>query len=279
MSFRLDQLASTPRPDALQALILDTALGRERRRVDSFGPRSTPNYVWSHGGRIMTLDAPDEPLVAQVAEHHEVHNVEALKPLVAKVKAFTGGMNPHGTGGYFELEAELSALRNETGIDLDIDAACLREAVSSAHRSAEWYSSRDEGKVKARVDEEADGRIRRWLGDLLGRDFEVSPTDAPVIFLLQAVSEAPLVHLRLTERGGDAIANVGAGRLLRVRVSTFASEQPSPVRCTGCVADGNDVRVALEEMFDENLEGTVLRSVRRRREEEARRRADDDDGW
>jgi len=128
-----------------------------------------------------------------------------------------------------------------------------------------------------RFDPEADEQFRGWLDDLLARELVVAPQYAWVVFRLRAVRDAQLVHLERPQGGADAVADIGGGHLVRVRVTRYPSEAPAAVRYLGQgsrysnLFDANDMHVELDVLDDSALEGSVLRCVERQPDNEARR--------
>jgi len=102
-----------------------------------------------------------------------------------------------------------------------------------------------------------------------------------VIWMLQLVRDAQLLH-GSTENGVlEAVANIGTGNVLRFSIRRFASEEPSPLRYwvdrRESSLDGGNLRITWSKLFDETLEGTSLKVVERRRAEAARLAAEADD--
>ena len=184
-----------------------------------------------------------------------------------------------GEGGSFDLSAELAALAAETGMRVDLDPGSIRQSVVKPRFSFDRNAEITVGKS-----DEGDRLVHELLDALIAREFQTSEAWASVIFQLEAVRSAPRVHLKTTEAATHvALANVGAGRLLRVSIKRFPNEEAAAVRCLPeeyrdglVVLDGGDLRVELRPDFHPWLEGSVLRSVGRRRKEAADSSSDDD---
>ncbi len=174
----------------------------------------------------------------------------------------------------------IRAFEEETGIALVFEVASVRKAVASLHT----LGKRVEGHP-VRRSSEADAKVRVLIDELLGREFIVPEGKEPVLFELEAAGRAPLIHLESRNGNVAVIANVGAGRLLELRIWTYPDEKAEAVRYWEAersygrgegIYDGGNVCVTVAERdVRRALEGTVLRSVGRRREEEEATRDDD----
>lgn len=300
VTFRLEDVQAEhrwqPWPDALKTRALYDALERvhpekakERRKYetwrtnDSFERREEEPWVWANGRSVFVM-GPESAAVKAIAQHHELRRVASFEPLVDALAKVMTTLNPDGEGGMLDVSRELEAFETETGIALDIQMADVRKLLAP-NGKAKFVDG-----ASVRVSSEADQEVRALLDDVLAREFIT--LDASDVFVLQAVRDAALVHVVAKEGTLSAVANIGAGRLLRLDTTTFAGEEPRPMRLAertsdrqrsynsafwsyGCTYDGGNVRITLKALFDQNLEGSVLRSVGRRRDEEAARAAAD----
>lgn len=120
---------------------------------------------------------------------------------------------------------------------------------------------------------------RDCVRSLLKRKFEMRACDAYIPFRLRALLGAPILEFKpaMEWESIRAVANVGAGNLLEVRVLHFREEAPGPlVVLDGCL-DGCDVRVSMKLRRDDALDGTSSAAVLRMRRRALARRAGDDD--
>jgi hypothetical protein len=89
---------------------------------------------------------------------------------------------------------------------------------------------------------------------------------------LDAASRAPLAILpgHGEREGLHVVANLGAGRLLRIQVGRFPGEQPTEiVKCYGDLeVDGGDAHLWFDEVSDPFLEGSALPARERRRRDD-----------
>ncbi|MCE7890980.1 MAG: hypothetical protein DYH12_15000 [Sorangiineae bacterium PRO1] len=300
VTFRLEDVQAEhrwrPWPDALKTRALYDALERvhpekakERTKYESwrtnnsFERREEEPWVWANGRSVFVM-GPESAAVKAIAQHHELRKVASFEPLVDALAKVMTTLNPDGEGGMLDVSRELEAFETETGIALDIQMADVRKLLAP-NGKAKFVDG-----ASVRVSSEADQEVRALLDDVLAREFIT--LDASDVFVLQAVRDAALVHVVAKEGTLSAVANIGAGRLLRLDTTTFAGEEPRPMRLAertsdrqrsynsafwsyGCTYDGGNVRITLKALFDQNLEGSVLRSVGRRRDEEAARAAAD----
>ena len=284
VTFRIDWLldfwGNPPDSAKLRDLALAMATFALRAgRSSSQEKEERPAYLWFHDGRVLALCAPDDPRRVAVAEYHSVHDVVSFDPLVAALRRIGEGLNPYAQGGQFDLSAELRAFADETGISLSFDTNGIRAAFAAQYQR----SSNVEG-VSVRRSTDADAKVHELLDDLLAREFILPVEGAPVVFELEAVRQAPLIHLASAPNSMMVVANVGAGRLLHLRVWLYPGEKPQPVRLSVSeflgqkqeFLDGGNVRltVMLGTGVNRGLEGTVVRTVARRREEDAAKNDD-----
>lgn len=296
VTFRLEDVQAEhrwqPWPGAIKNRALQDAFARaypekaKERRASSYDgseKREEEPWVWAKGREVLVL-GPESVAVQAIAKHHTLHRVESFEPIVDTLAKLMPTLNPDGEGGTLDLSRELDAFESETGIKLDIQMSDVRKVLAPNGKS-----NLVDG-LSVRTSPEADQKVRALLDDVLEREF-ITP-EASDVFLLQAVRDAALVHVAAKEGSLCVLANIGAGRLLLLYATTFAGEQPGPMRLAkrtsdrqrsynsafwnfDCTYDGGNVRMTLTATFDQNLEGTVLRSVGRRRDEEAERAARD----
>lgn len=124
----------------------------------------------------------------------------------------------------------------------------------------------------------------RGLDEVSARPLSIDKDHAWIPFALSAAARAPLCCLERSEPDVfDAVANMGAGNLLRVHVLRFELESATPLSLTnwhdrrsGCwLLDGGDLVVILEKQYCDLLEGTAL-PARAKRHEQSRQSDDDD---
>ncbi|MBL8719822.1 MAG: hypothetical protein JNL79_27785 [Myxococcales bacterium] len=245
-------------------------LGGHRERTQRLSTASHGlDFLWWHHGRV--LGFPEYTYWRERAAPVEVNDVATFAPLVEKLKGVFGGMNPYAaTDPRCDLSAELAAFEEETGLALNITPAMVRQTYQAW---VERPTTMVEG-VPVRRGTELDDRVHAALDEILDRDFEVPLEQASVIWMLQLVRGAQLLHGAADERVLEAVADIGTGNVLRLRIQRFASEEPSPMRYWAggreSSLDGGDIRITWSKLFDETLEGTSLKVVERRRAEAAR---------
>lgn len=281
VTFRLENVGDWPSPEQLKIRALQDAFERvfpekakERRSYRSHEKRQEEPWVWAKGSDVLVL-GPASDAVNAIAEHHQLHQVESFAPIVNALAKVMPTLNPDGDGGTLDLSRELEAFEAESGITLDIQMSDVRALL--APRNKTEFAKGESIRMSA----EADGRVRALLDDILGREFILPEKHLPSVFVLQAIRNSPLIQVAALGEL-SAVANVGAGRLIRFETTTFAGEEPAPVKVVESydgrgTFDGGNVRFTLRPLFEQNLEGSVLRSVGRRRAEEAARASDDDD--
>lgn len=258
--------------DALERAFPEKA--RERRSYHSHEKRQEGPWVWPKGRDVLVL-GPESDAVKDIALHHRLHHVESFELIVDALAKVMPTLNPDGDGGTLALSRELGAFEEETGISLEIQKDEARAML--APRSKTEFAKGE----SIRVSHEAEGRVRAVLDDILSREFILPEEHLPTVFVLQAIRNSPLIQIAAKSGELSAVANVGAGRLVRFETITFASEAPAPVKVVKSYDqrgefDGGNVRFTVRPLFEQNLEGCVLRSVGRRRAEEAARASDDD---
>lgn len=278
LTFRLDWLL----PDV-------AALAGDFEQIAGGG--LNPGLLWLSGNRVMSLLPVEKSLSdssgsdmrhyrrrldyesakAAIARYHEVHEVRSLTPLREAIGAIRGELNPDGEGDFdFDLSRELRAFEEETGVALSIDCAWLR-VKKPVYLLAQPATARE--TFPARRCSDADTRLRAILEDLLMRDFEIeNQWDAAILFSLETVRNAPLAHLVSEPTSMSALANVGAGHVVRIGIRLFPRESPGIVKAIMegdknarrvVRWDGNDIRLSLETRFqaEKILEGTTPRAV------------------
>lgn len=283
VTFRLDWLGRSPTAEDLTRLVrARVAAVMSARNSDPCRERPAeepPRYVWVHGGRIRAICPADDPTRALVEGFHAIHEVGSVDLLVQRLSTVCTGLNPYRKDGNvdFDLSDALRAVRDETGLELTLDGRWLREVVGRYARpdDSSWPSER---RAVVRASPERDHEVRAAIDELLLREFSLVEASAAVVLKLLAVRDAELVHVHATGTSCTAVANVGAGRMLYLRITRYAGERSSAVTAEAAhlrtVFDGANIRLELRSDFDPDLEGTVLRSVRRRREEDEAHRDD-----
>lgn len=260
--------------DALERVHPEKAKEQRTRNHDYSEKREEEPWVWANGRDVLVL-GPESAAVKAIEQHHKLRRVETFELIVDALVKVMPTLNPDGDGGTLDLARELEAFEAETRIALDIQMSDVRKvlAPNGPARFADGES--------VRVSPEADQSVRALLDDILAREFILPNEQAPTVFLLQAIRSAPLAHVA-DKNSVSVLADIGAGWLMRLDANTFSGEEPGPVRMvnwdrysrTGTF-DGGNIRFSLKPVFEQQLEGSVLRSVGRRRDEEAARAAAD----
>jgi len=242
-------------------------LGDHRGRTERLSAaRRGLDFLWWHRGRV--LGFPDYVYGRDRAAPVEIHDVATFALLVEKLESVFAGMTPYAvTDPRCDLAGELAAFEEETGLALNISPAMVRQTYQAW---VERPATMAEG-VPVRRGAELDDRVFRALDEILDRDFEVPLERASVIWMLQLVRGAPLLHGSADRSVLEAVADIGTGNVLRFSIRRFASEESSPMRYweegRKSSLDGGDIRITWSRLFDETLEGTSLKVVERRRAE------------
>jgi hypothetical protein len=92
---------------------------------------------------------------------------------------------------------------------------------------------------------------------LRGREILLPESRASLVWVLDALRCAPLLHLRSEEHRSTVLADIGMGNVLHVEITKYAGEKPAPVRLWSSSAesdvttlDGRDVRVTWRRRFE-----------------------------
>lgn len=271
VTFRLDWFVKAPDADEFKRVVL--AWVAEHLRPHNRSGYSCSGFLWVRENRVLAI-GPNPPRRAAVAAHHEVADVTAVPALVRKLVELAPTVNPDGLGGQLDVDTELDALAEETGIRIEISRDDLRTLVRPERR----MSFEESGCV--RRDAAADAAWRALLDRVLARDFAAAPW---LVFELEAVRRSSLLH---EAEGRVAVANIGAGNVVRLEVEEFPGEpaiafrgrtfDPRYKELPSTVLDGGDIRLTIGRSVHRTLEGTILVAPGRRREEEARAAASDD---
>jgi hypothetical protein len=119
--------------------------------------------------------------------------------------------------------------------------------------------------------EEAIEKVRAEIRTLVARSLTVPAEEATLPLRLQVAASAPLMLLPRTDfEVAHAIASLGAGRLLRIRILRFQDPPAESVtfskRTYGALElEGGDIHGWVGSRYDEELEGVTLPGRRRRR--------------
>lgn len=234
--------------------------------LDALAGKARETFWWIHDCRILVAGRDAERLRVIVAPHHEVHEPHHLPEFVARALSFNPFASDEGCAG----RAVAKELFAETGLSIDALVAARREALSTRAKQSPRRTTFSRGPCDA----------RERIAALLDREFvfgtkESSRAAVEVPFVLDAVVRAPL----LVEQGNEStslhvVANLGAGRLVRVFVHLFPEDEPSPLVVESGRAtevEGGDVHIWITELSAvPMLEGCAL---------PARARCDAADGW
>lgn len=292
VTFRHDWLMqnrgnSPPSVSAIEqaALTISAAsaqLGDEGERIERRSKaREGLDFLWWHQGRVLGFS--ENAYWRSRAAPVEVHDVTTFAPLIEKLRNAFAGMNPYATKDpNCDLSAELAAFEEETGLALHITPTVVRQTFQA------WVGHPRGMLEGAPVRRSAahDDRVNRALDEILERSFEVPLQHASVIWMLQLVRSARLLHGPADKNEMEAVADIGTGNVLRFVIRRFASEEPTAMRYwdggRGDSLDGGDIRITWWKLFDGTLEGTSLKVVGKRREQarlagEAAAASDDDD--
>ncbi len=277
-TFRLDWLLETPTEGQVERLALQLAVADIPGWPSDQSSRATQrSFECFHGGRLLAIRAPDADRRESVAEHL-VEDALSFAPLVASLRAACEGLNPYLEGPNVDvtelgISTAVDAFTAETGLPLHFDASRFRPAVGR-RRIDSYHPEPEPEEFHLRKSTDADAAVRALLDDVLAREFILPTASETAVFQLEVVRSASLVHLESTPTRKAVLANIGAGRVMRVDILRYVHEKPGPVRLTRGGLDGGDVRMRLS--FDERkvfheLEGTSVQTVLRRRQ------AEDDD--
>jgi hypothetical protein len=264
-----------PTPAELAKLALDLAKWAK-------GAAEAPafNFVWLRGNVAMALCCSSEHYGRwKLAQHMAVRDVTTFEPLVAALRRIRESLNPRGDGGVLDLSAEVGAFAEETGIVLTFTIAAVR------HTLVSYNASEPRQGERVQRGPELDARVHAVLDDILGREIILPADRASVVWTLEMVRRAPLLHLRTEESRMSLVANIGAGNVMHVYISRYGAERPGPVRLIDVdpprefQLDAGDVSLICERHLDESLAASVLPAVVRRRQADAAELAarDDDD--
>lgn len=260
----------------------------------------TAGLLWLHGNRILAFYPEAAPMQRReaferakatreaIARYHEVHEIQSFAKLEEAIWAIRRELNPRGEGEFeFDLSNELRAFEEETGITLSIDGAWFRRVMRPRRFTGDTNTAPAKETITARRCSKADARFRAILDDLLAREFSMSGVlAASVLFELEVLRSAPLVHIISAPQSIAVLANVGAGNLTRIDLALFPRERPGIVRVLASTTeykeettrlDANDIVAVLRcHQGFRILEGTTPRSIvnHRKAAEDARR--DDD---
>lgn len=212
---------------------------------------SSPTRVWARGDRFFAIGPEADALRGLFAPHHPDAGCHVFE-LPDWIESERTGRNPWRREGEW-WERVAATLEDDFGVSPDAFAAFARDDA-----------------MRATDDEE---RSRLLLGAEHGaaRDQILALATRPVTgshhlpLWLLALSEAPLLELRRAQAEAlHVLGDVGAGRLLELRVFRFEGEAATPLRLEEGWFDGGDVRLQLTPRYDASLEGSA-RPARARR--------------
>lgn len=218
---------------------------------------SLPTRVWARGDRFFAIGPEADALRGLFAPYHPDAGCHVFE-LPDWIESERTGRNPWRREGEW-WERVAATLENDFGVSPNAFAAFAQDDA-----------------MRTTVDEE---QSRLLLGAEHGaaREQILALAKRPVTgshhlpLLLLALSEAPLLEQRRAQAEAlHVLGDVGAGRLLELRVFRFEREAATPLRLEDGWFDGGDVRLQLTSRYDANLEGTA-------RPARARRNDDDDD--
>lgn len=250
--------------------------------------------IWQHEARWFAMGERVGEIRAYLEEH--CPRLELVEPgFPSKIaQLLRARRNPWiGDPEWFaELSRDTAA---DCGVQVDADLLRLwrNEAMLRAAEKHRHYRFTTEDQTGAQV-------LRRHLDSLLSRELVLSEASAWIYFVLQAALDAPWLAASANVGGpqSNAIVNLGAGHLIRLRVTEYPVEPASALRvvkhdelASFCGyaprelhVDGGDLHLQIAELARVPLlEAGPFPAIRRRQEavaaEEARNaaRRDDDD--
>lgn len=244
-----------PERDDIVRLLLDAAT-TPLRQTHPIAPLNIQRreFLWVQGGAVLSICKPTTTRRDQVAKYHPVHEVTTFDPLVAALSKLIAGLNPLGWSDGPVVLPELTAFVEETGLKIDLGLGTLRNLAFNSRGSVDTT-----GWVAARKDEAAAARVRQATDELLGREFSLPEDKLLMVFELELLKEASLLHLPSTENRLEFMANGGEGQFARGCVRFFPSEPPQPVRYVYDSGfgglDGGNLSVALRWGFRDAFHG------------------------
>ena len=241
--------------------------------------RADATRVWWCKERVFASGPQAAAFASRMVGHDVVLEPPAIRAWFEALEA----RNPFDPVALDDVRAEV----NEIGLTLEDSLAGARKVFGDG-------SIEDQGPFDlASFGEDGESRARRALARLAVRSMTAVPgrwMALPMYFELAA--EARLSPLPLAPNDvAHVLASLGAGRVLRIRVTQFAGKGTGPLRHTGPASsrpysqrdggyertslDGDGTHVVVEVLYDERLEGAVP-PARKRREQAARADSDDD---
>jgi hypothetical protein len=221
--------------------------------------------LWSHQRQILGVGSRVDPIAELLAPHHAIAQPAAL----LRWKEALDTWNPWRSGGKDGLaeSGRWTSLRDdalrELGFPIDGTVAWWREHV--AQRCARPLAS-----ARLASPEEAQS-AQEALAMLAERCWKIEGWNLAWPLRLDAASRARLATLpgHGEHEAIHVVANMGAGRLLRIGVVRFPGEEPTEIVKYGRALemDGGDVHLWFEELADTLLEGSARPAPERGRRE------------
>jgi hypothetical protein len=216
----------------------------------------TKTLLWSHARAILGVGAKTDRIAILLAPHHAI----AEPPALARWKDALNTWNPWrsgGKGGLPESERWTSLCADavrELGFPIAGTVTRWREQVAK-----KW--ARPRAPARLATPEEAQG-AHETLAALAARPWDVEASSPAWPLRLDAAARARLTALpgHGEREAIHVVANLGAGRLLRIQVVRFLGEKQAAFQqCGGDLeVDGGDVHIWFEPLGDPLLEGCTL---------------------
>jgi hypothetical protein len=242
--------------------------------LDSDPGDETKTEVWIHERRLH-LRGPGSEQLAPLLKPHVVMIADRV------INAFREALrtrNPITDERFHQLVAEARS------VALDLNPWLQKQiklvSTESADTSVLAFTAAEESSARVLLDEICN---RAW--HFPARDRNTSWSEEPphtLPFWFRRAARSPLILLAPDEFCQlRLIASLGAGRVLRVRLSRFLGSAANALRVTEhhgkwqLEVDGGDVHMWLRTEYDEMLEAESL--APRKRRDDASRSSDDDD--
>lgn len=228
--------------------------------------KSKSTTVWWWQDRLFAVGPSAEALRRALLPLHDVEFPASLRVWQEALKT----RNPFGNA----FAPLVKAAAEEAGISL---AEATRTWAECVHRGRfdDGASGTDKPtKVKIeRWTEDAEAVARTAIGELAARAMVVPLGDETVSLRLRSASRAPLALLEKNRFDAvHAIASLGAGRVLHIRIAQFEGDAEGELTVTRpsrglLTLDGDGTHAWIESSYDEELEGMFVRARARRAEE------------
>ncbi len=244
-------------------------------------------FVWAHGARAFAL-GPGQQTISRA--FHVAGDPVSMPKSLTRLKVYLRDGNPWQPEKkrWKEVCSEVVA---ECGLKMDGAYARWLEATDVEKQEREipgdGYPRADKRPARAWTVQLRESALvdkaRANLRTLSRRDFNVAWRATSLPFELEAIASAPLIALPLEGRDMiHVVANLGAGKLVRLRTMRFPGEEREPLRVVEsagyyCRLDGGDIHAWMQTWESGLLDGQPLSRVLHQRENRRRRQREDDD--